>query len=170
MKAAFKKIISSFMFCIALLPLIFTLHIQITAAVIHHQMKEKLERQNVVTIHIKSPQLEWIKKRKEASVNGNMFDVKSYSIKGDDIMLTGLFDKDEDALFAQIDNTDQKNNTEAGNTMALKWFSCFWWNVTSVTIDILSSEVILSKAIQQNTFLQNPVLSCDTPPPKFSSI
>ncbi len=155
------------MLCIALLPLIFAVYVQISEVVIHHQMNEKLDQKNLVTIHIKSSQIVWTKKGKEANVNGNMFDVKNFLINDDDIRLTGLFDKDEDALFAQINNAQQKNNSDAaGSISVLKWFCCFLWNANNVTSEILSAQLIISTPIHQNNFLQSPVLACDTPSPK----
>lgn len=171
MKAASQKIISSIILCIAAMPLIFACYVQLSEAVIHHQMKEALEQKSLVTIHIKSSQLVWIDKGKEARINGNMFDVKSYVVKGIVIELTGLFDKDEDVLFAQINNAQQKNNTDAtGSALVLKWFSCFSWNANNETIDNLCVQATSIKTIPQNNFLQNPVLTCITPPPKSAII
>lgn len=155
------------MLCTAALPLIFAAYIQISEAVIHHQMREELEQKNLVTIQVKSSQIIWTEKGKEASVNGLMFDVERYAVNGDEIQLTGLFDKDEDALFAQIDNAQQKNNNDAtGSVLVLKWFGCFLWNANHVPVSILSAQSTYNKPIQQNSRLQNAVLSCDTPPPE----
>lgn len=169
MKTGFRKISSSFIFFIALLPLIFALYTLTSQAAIHHQMHEELEQKNLVTIHVKSFELVWTRTGKEASINGNMFDVKSYIIKGDDIELTGLFDKDEDGLFTHIDNTQQKNSDATTGTSVLKLFGCFSWNSNNIATQHLSSSVISSlQKNQQNNSLQNPFLSFDTPPPKLS--
>jgi len=171
MKTVPQKIKSFFILCIAALPLIFAAYVQISEAVIHHEMKEQLEQKNLVTVHVKSFQLVWTDKGKEARINGNMFDVESYKINGNDIELTGLFDKNEDALFAQIDNARQKNNPDAtGSVLVLKWFGCFVWNTQQTITGNLSPQKIITVSNQQNNILQNPFLSCITPPPKFFSI
>lgn len=150
-----------------MLPLIFAAYVQTSEAVIHHQMREELEQRNLVTIQVKSSQIIWTEKGKEASVNGFMFDVERYAISGDKIQLTGLFDKDEDALFAQIDNAQQKNNNDAtGSVLVLKWFGCFSWNTNHASVNILSARSIYNNPIQQNSYLENPVLPCETPPPE----
>lgn len=155
------------MLCIAMLPLAFAAYVQVSELVIHHQMREELEQKNLVTIRLKSSQIIWTEKGKEASVNGFMFDIERYAVNGNEIELTGLFDKDEDALFAQVDNAQQKNNNDAtGGVLILKWFGCFSWNTNHISDNILTAQAIYNKPIQQNSCLQNPVLSCETPPPK----
>jgi hypothetical protein len=151
---------------VALLPLVFAAYVQTSEAVIHHQMKEELEQKNLVTIHVNASQLIWTEKGREAIVDGNMFDVKDYAVNCDVIQLTGLFDKDEDALFAQM-NAQQKNNPDAtGCTLALKWFGCFGWVSNTCLNEFFLTEKPLFLSTLQNNFIQSPVLSCDTPPPK----
>jgi hypothetical protein len=167
MKAAYFKIITSFMLCIATLPLIFAGYIQIDEAVIHHQMKEELKQKNLITVHVKSSQITWTEKGEEARINGNMFDVAAYKINGDDIEIRGLFDKDEDALFAQIDTCNQKNNCDAaGSTLVLKWFSCFSSVQKNNALNYISAEKDIYNSTLQNIFIKSPFLSFDTPPPK----
>jgi hypothetical protein len=170
MKAASRNIISYLLLCMALLPLVFAAYIQTSEALIHHQMKEELERKNLVAIHVNASQLIWTEKGREAIVDGNMFDVKAYTINGADIQLTGLFDKDEDALFAQM-SIRQKNNPDAtGSTLALKWFGCFGW-VSNISLnELFLAEKPLPVSLLQNNFIQSPVLSCDTPPPESAFI
>ncbi len=170
MRAALHKTISYLLLCIALLPLIFAVYIQMSESVIHHQMKEALEQKNLVTVHIKSSQIVWIEEGKEASINGDMFDVEKYLIKGNDIELTGLFDKAEDALFAQINNSQQNNTDATGSISVLKWFGCFNWNTHQTNLEIIPAKKILAASLQQNHSFKNPVLSCDTPPPKSAII
>lgn len=168
MKATLNKIISLLLLCLATLPIIFAAYIQVNEAVIHHRMQEELEQKNLVIIHVNSSQLIWTNKGKEASINGNMFDVEKFSVTGNDVQLTGLFDRDEDALFAHIDNQQQNNSDATAGTSVLKWFSCFSWNANQANDEILPVQKISTAFIQENSFLQNPVLLCDTPPPKFS--
>lgn len=168
MKATLNKIISSLFLLLATLPLIFAAYIQTSEAVIHHRMQEELEQKNLVTIHVNSSQLIWTNKGKEASINGNMFDVEKFSVTGNDVQLTGLFDRDEDALFAHINNQQQNNSDATAGTSVLKWFGCFSWNANNIITQCLCSSTILSpQKIQQNNILQEPFLSCDIPPPKF---
>jgi hypothetical protein len=170
MKTPFRKIISYLMLGIVVLPLVFAGYIQTSEILIHREMKEGLEQKNLVTIHVRSSHLTWTKKGKEAIVNGNMFDVKNYTENGDQIELTGLFDNDEDKLFTEI-NMQQENNTDAtGSTAALKWFSCFSWHPDNDPNQFFVAQNSLFPLSRQYTFIQDPVLPCDTPPPESISI
>ena len=166
MKGPSHKLISYLLLCIAALPLMFAVYVQFSEGIIHRQMREELEQKTLVTIHVNAAQLIWTNKGKEATVNGNMFDVKDYTVNAGDILLTGLFDKDEDALFAQV-NAQQKNNPDAsGSSLALKWFSCFSWSLNAAATEFFLTEKSLPSSLLQNDIIQNPVLPCDTPPPE----
>lgn len=167
MKAAFNKTVAFTMLFIAALPLVFAGYVQVAEAIIHHQMKEALKQKSLVIVRIKSSQITWTEKGKEARINGNMFDVAGYKINGDYTELTGLFDKDEDALFAQIDTSNQKNNFDAtGSTLVLKWFSCFSSVQKNITSDFISTEKNSCRLATQTIFIKTPFLSLNTPPPK----
>jgi hypothetical protein len=166
MKTVSFKIIPYFILAIAILPLMFAGYIQVSEIIIHYEMKEELEQKNLVIIQIKSSQIIWTKKGKEAIVNGNMFDVEHYKANGDEIELTGLFDKDEDALFAKIDNCNSTNSNATGSTLVLKWFSCFLSVQKDNASNFFTAEKKSLGSTTQYIFFQSPFLSFDTPPPK----
>jgi hypothetical protein len=131
-------------------------------------MREKLEEANLVTISVNISEVKWTHKGEEAVINGNLFDVENYSIKGDNIQLTGLFDKDEDKLVAQIENS-QKNNSDNSNNNSLvfQWLGCF-----SLFKENNQTEFLICVNKQKYTPIQIPIiinadLLNDTPPPKL---
>ena len=69
------------MFCIAMLPLIFACYVQISKAIIHHEIREAPEQKKLITIHVKSSQLIWTDEGKEARTNGNMFAEKVIALR-----------------------------------------------------------------------------------------
>ncbi len=82
--------------------------------IIQHQMLEQLESASLQTITINKVDITWVKKNKEIIVNGKLFDVKSYTVAGDKIILTGLYDDDEDKLKKEFANLmHQKKNEPA---------------------------------------------------------
>jgi len=150
----------------AILPLVFAAFVQISETTIRHQMEEELEQKNLVTVHVHASQVVWTDRGKEAIVNGHMFDVKNYTTNGDHIKLTGLFDNDEDALFAQIDD-HQKNNTDGtSDTLILEWFSCFAGIPSTAVHEFFVSEKSLPAPLLRSDFIQTHVSTCDTPPPE----
>ena len=59
---------------------------------------EKLEHEMLITFTFSQQQIKWVIPGKELLVNGKLFDVKKYIEKNNCIEITGLFDKEEQAL------------------------------------------------------------------------
>jgi len=166
MKVAFHKLITCFLLSLAALPLIFSVYFQLSQSIIHDEMREELEKSDLVTIRVKTSALTWTETGREASVNGKMFDVEKFIVKGNEVQLTGLYDKDEDALITQLDNQEKNNSEPTGSTLVLKWFSCFSWIQDRESNDLFSAQNSCNNALLQEEYIQNPVLSCETPPPE----
>ena len=58
-------------------------------------MADKLEKEHLQTFTIKTTSVIWLKKNKELLLNGEPFDVKTISLHGNYIIVSGLFDHDE---------------------------------------------------------------------------
>lgn len=85
-------------------------------------MKEKLETEHLITLSIKATDLVWIDIGSEAFINEKMFDVASYTLLGDSIQLTGLFDSAEDKLHAELQHLmQQKNGQQKQLVKLLHW-------------------------------------------------
>jgi hypothetical protein len=91
-------------------PLFYSAHFLYQQQHIRHEMKEKLEAQYLQTITLNKKDVHWFKKNKEIKIDDYLFDVKEWYAEGDNVILKGLYDKQEDALHAQLDNL-QKNST-----------------------------------------------------------
>jgi hypothetical protein len=91
--------------------------------IIQHQMLEQLENASLQTITVNQTAVTWVKKNKELIVDGKMFDVKSYIITGDKIILTGLFDEEENKLNKKVTILihQKKDNSVPLNQLILKF-------------------------------------------------
>ena len=74
--------------------------------------------------------VKWIKKDKEILVYGEMFDVKTSVKSGENIVFTGLYDKDEQKLHENLKDFMHRKNKQSAplNELLAKFFS------TAVTI------------------------------------
>jgi hypothetical protein len=115
-----KKIISkitAFLFlAIAGCPLFYSAHFLYQQHHIRHEMKEKLEAQYLLTITLNKKDVHWFKKNKEIKIDDHLFDVKEWHAEGDNIILKGLYDKQEDALHAQLDKLQRNNSDNKSST------------------------------------------------------
>jgi hypothetical protein len=83
---------------LVLAPLLFFTGYLIKQKIIQHQMKEQLENASLQTVTVNKVAITWVKKNKEAIVDGKLFDVKFYTVAGNKIILRGLFDAVENKL------------------------------------------------------------------------
>lgn len=83
------------------LPIVVPLCFYIQQKHIRHEMKERLEKEQLVTLTLKN--LIWHKKDKELLIDGKMFDVQAVKQLADaSYLVTGLYDIQEKALFQQL--------------------------------------------------------------------
>jgi hypothetical protein len=97
-----KKILTIALLLIVAVPLFFAVTYVFQQKHIQNQMKEKLEQASLQNVNIPVNALTWVKKNKEALINGKLFDVKEIFISGNTITLKGLFDDAEDQLTAKM--------------------------------------------------------------------
>lgn len=67
---------------------------------IKHEMKEKMEYENLQTVTLNNNEISWYEKGHEIIINGELFDVKNYSTKGNQTIFQGIFDKEESNMSA----------------------------------------------------------------------
>jgi hypothetical protein len=166
-----KKILAFSMLLIVAVPLIFFIGFVVKERMIKNEMKNNLETSSLKTIIVNEADIQWADENKEVFINGNLFDVKSYTIADGKITLTGLFDTDEVKLHSQLQNfMQQKDDSNTPlNQMAFKFlFSPLYINSTAATCQ--STIQIVSQ--QYLPFIENSLpgnyLSKSGPPPKFS--
>jgi hypothetical protein len=118
-----KKILAAAMLISLAAPLFFLVAFFIKQQHIQHEMKERLEYASLQTITIKKAEFKWLKKNKEIIIDGQLFDVKSLIINNNEIIVTGLFDHDENKLekvFSSVMH-QKKNETAPINKLILKF-------------------------------------------------
>jgi hypothetical protein len=164
-----KKISGFVLLLIVALPLLFSVGFLIKQKYIQHQVKERLENACIKTISQPLSNVIWVKQNKEISINGKLFDVKSFIIKGATVVFTGVYDEDEDDLNKSLENfVHKKNNpTSPINTLVAKFFS--------LPINTFTTEIDLHNywhyiALQQYHYSEKvpiPPFLIDNIPPKI---
>jgi hypothetical protein len=95
----FRKFTVVVLFISAALPCMLAVIFLAKQQYVRHQMKERLEKENTVTLTISCKDLQWFKKDKELLIEGRFFDIKTITtISADSVRVTGLFDEQEKQL------------------------------------------------------------------------
>jgi hypothetical protein len=105
-----KRILAFVMLLAVAAPLFFFTCFFVKQKWIENEMEEHLENASLRTITVDIGSIQWVKKNKEVTIAGKLFDVRSFTIAGDKITLTGLYDKDEDILNEQLKSFVQQKN------------------------------------------------------------
>jgi hypothetical protein len=130
---------------LACLPALISIWVLAKQQHIKSAMKHKLEVSILKTIHIKKDDLVWVKKGKEIKLNGKMFDIKSITkTQKGNYIVTGLYDEQEDELFANIDNMIRRDKKSTPfTTSSVEWVHqllfthqhCFDYKIATATTD-----------------------------------
>jgi hypothetical protein len=160
-----KKIISFGMLLLVAAPLIIFSAYSVKQKIVQIEMEEALEQRMLQTITLNNAAVIWEEEGKEIIIDGSLFDVKSYCIIKDKIILTGLYDMQETALKQQVEKLQQqKNNSENSNdNVVLKFMftvailpnqiESFFFTSTSCNNFLIFSESVV---IQNSTILSPP--------------
>lgn len=111
-KGSAKHITTGFLLVLAAMPLVYILFARVHQQSIRHMMKERLESQILQTVVLPEEEILWVKDGKEILVNGRMFDIRSAYLQNGEYVFTGLYDDDETQLLKQLQNNQQKSNSE----------------------------------------------------------
>jgi hypothetical protein len=167
----FKRKIAAFtLLLLVAIPLFFSIGFLIKQQLIQSQMRERIEQSSLQTITLPLANINWIKQDKEVIIEGKLFDIKSYTISGNSIILKGLFDGDEDHLITKVNNIlhSKKDTNSPLSQLAAKYLSQPLFN-EPVSFSIQKTWINIS-----GTFLcyTEPVAKAHcflaVPPPKFS--
>lgn len=125
-----KKITGIFLLLLVAVPLFFSIGFIIKQKNIQAEMKQQLKMALLQTVIVPARDVKWIKKDKEILVYGHMFDVKTSVKSGENIVFTGLYDKDEQKLHEHLKGFMHSKNKQSVplNQLLVKFFS------TAVTI------------------------------------
>lgn len=125
MLLSLKKIFTIALLLIVALPLFFSAGFFVKQKLIQFQMKERLQKASLQTVTLPLSDIKWVKKNKEISIDGKLFDVKSLIISGSNAIITGLYDVDENKLHEVLKNFVQHKNNQSSpmSNLAVKFFS-----------------------------------------------
>ncbi|MBK9570657.1 MAG: hypothetical protein IPP43_03820 [Chitinophagaceae bacterium] len=118
MKNIIKKITSFFFILLGFTPLLFVLFITLKQQSIRRHMKQRMEERMLQTIILADGKIAWIKKGKEISVQGKMFDIKSMIHKDGMTTFQGLFDDEETLLNKNFTSGWEKHQTAQNQLLA----------------------------------------------------
>ena len=80
-----KKCIPFFLLCLVAMPMFFCVYTIIEKKIIEHRMEAKLETGDLQEITVDASSVIWLKKDKEILLNGEHFDVKTFTKTGNKI-------------------------------------------------------------------------------------
>jgi hypothetical protein len=101
-----------------LLPFVYCILPQIKQQQLKNSARQRLEEHLINRITLSSAQFQWTDLGREISINGSLFDVKSYSSKNGQFTFTGLFDKEETTLVNKLKD-NWTNHEKEDKTLAL---------------------------------------------------
>ena len=123
MRRTFLKIFSVFLIGLALYPSIFSALTIVQEKFNRWEMMERLEEQSLHSLIItQSDSYQWVDDKNEIRINGKMFDVKEFHYDNEDLVVTGLFDSEEDALekvVSDLMNAQENRHQTASNSFLL---------------------------------------------------
>jgi len=103
-------------------------------------MLEKLENESLQYIRARKDQIHWIKIGKECLIQGKYFDVWKINYLEKDVILIGLYDKQEDELSQMVENQLNHQPPSPHPSQLLKCISSddknTWndWSLLAITI------------------------------------
>jgi len=148
-----KKYLLALLFgWIVLMPIFFAAFFLVQQSRIRWEMKNNLKQQHLQTIILPVNQVQWIEEGEELLVGNELFDVKSLVIKDGKAILTGLFDKQEEALYRQLDNLIDDDDEGAANESAANCFSVFF----GADAHSFSTSAVLNSRLLPTSFFDRP--------------
>jgi hypothetical protein len=162
-----KKIIALSMLLLVFAPVLVFTGFVVSQIIIQHQMEERLETSLLQTITVDQEDFQWVKKNKEINIGGRLFDVKSFKIYGNKLVVTGLYDDDENQLKESITRVIHRKSGESFpvSQLIVKFiFNSEWYKTPLMTISSFSKEIqTIYSRYSEAIVTKFP--SINTPPP-----
>lgn len=96
------------------MPGIVWIHYEIMQQYVQHQMREKLEHQELQTVQLPVAEIIWHKKNKEIIVDGKLFDIKEIIISKGIAICTGLYDEKETSIKHRVYKLHKEQSEDNG--------------------------------------------------------
>ncbi|WP_462254147.1 hypothetical protein [Ferruginibacter sp.] len=148
-------------------PLFFFIGFTVKQKQIQHAMKDKLESAVLQTIVLNKADVKWFKKNKEIIIDGKLFDIKSYTIDGEKIVFTGLYDHEENKLKKEFANLVHQKKDDAAplNQLLLKFIFTAAITKNEEPVITFADKNNTPVYINRNEKAVSQFLSVFTPPP-----
>ncbi len=165
-----KTISAASFLCVILLPILFWVVYFSAQQVNYYIIQEKLEKKQVVQITIHSKDVNWVKLNKEILIGQHLFDVKSYTVKGEIVTFFGIFDTAEDGIKLQLNKIENANTTNAlpVHSLLLHLLSPTILTAIGSTIELKTTLLVKNYTSYHPLFLNLHYLKVATPPPNLT--
>lgn len=158
-------IIPIFFLLLTLAPLLFMGSLQVFQFYIKERMEASLERDALQSIALQENEVIWYEEDKELLINGQLFDVKSYSITNGTLTAQGVFDEQETEIINLLNGTWSNNEQTLIVIQLLVLSHClFFFTFYSVSFGI--TKFLPKRFSFFSLFYFPPLLSILAPPPK----
>lgn len=120
------------------LPVFLSVGFYIKQKLVQQQRTQRFKTELLKTVTVKADKINWIEVGREILIEGKLFDVKSFKVRGANIIFTGFFDAKEDKLVQQIVKLEkQKNQSENPLSQPVIKFLFFpvYYGLNNFTID-----------------------------------
>lgn len=159
-----KRSVAFLFLLVVLAPLSYALTVVVKEQVIHWKMRNKLGRDQLLTISLKADEVVWMDKH-EILVDGYMFDISTQKLENGVYTFTGLFDKEETELVKNHQGHHDRNKDN--QTQLLQTV----FSLITITGDDSFEETHFNnlERLYPATLtlqIQSPVLDQLTPPPQ----
>jgi hypothetical protein len=133
----------------------------------NYQAAERLEKACLQTVALPKKDVHWVTKGKELRIGQRFFDVKTYKERGNELIVTGVFDDDETAIEKKIDDVWQKEAPQQMDSLA-KYFGFLNSICFAQTLWHLHLPLVVQKRYYDNSvvYLKPVFLSVSSPPPQ----
>ena len=145
-------------------PMLSPVILQLKQLHVQHEMLEKLEKEQLISIRVKTNSIQWVKPKKECVLGTEMFDVKKIVVDGDELVLTGLYDAKEKELKRMIRQQSEQQSKQSKQTVQL--LAALALPVDAANIFSYSAEPGVLKNLFRQSFYHSPFLGFLTPPPR----
>lgn len=154
---------------IVAVPLFFSAGFIILQQAVKYQMKEQLSLQQLQTITLPAASVKWLNQDDEIIIEGKLFDVQSYQIENDNLIVTGLFDEDEDKLNKKLqDFVERENDTPSPlDNLVVEFFSLPFYNNSTDFCSIPDWRYITTAYYNYSEAIPMAPFLADTRPPKL---
>ena len=165
-----KKQLTAFaLLLLVALPVFLSVSFYIKQQLVQHQREQRLKTEVIETITVDAEKIDWIETGKEILVDGKLFDVKSFKISGNNIVLTGFFDAKEEKLVKHIGDIEQQKSKSGSplNQLAVKFL--FLPNYKESTTSSIQNnwQIIVSQFPVYTENLSIMPYPAVAPPPKY---